>query len=103
MPDCVPFRLYVGDNIAEIVAVMIGEMQRRGVQASGTAEAGTFSIPLPIGGTIAGSYSIAGKSLAVSIAQRPDAVSCGTIESKLQDFILDAKAELKNRRRASGG
>ena len=99
MPDCTPFRLYIGDNIVEVVAIMLGEMQQRGVQATGTPEAGTFSIPLPIGGTIAGSYSIAGKSLAVSIGRRPETVSCGTIESKLQDYILDAKAELKNRRR----
>lgn len=98
MPDCVPFRLHVGDNILEVVAVMRSEMQRRGAQASGTAEAGTFSIPTPVG-TIAGSYSIAGKSLAVSITQRPEAVSCGTIESKLQDFILDAGTELKSRDR----
>jgi hypothetical protein len=100
MPDCVPFRLYIGEAIHEVVAVMRSEMQSRGAQASGTAEAGTFTIPTPVG-TIAGSYSVAGKSLAVTIAQRPEAVSCGTIESKLQDFILDAKAELKNKNRPS--
>jgi hypothetical protein len=98
MPDCVPFQLYIGEAIREVAAVMQSEMQRHGAQASGTAEAGTFTIPTPVG-TIAGSYSIVGKSLAVTVAQRPEAVSCGTIESKLQDFILDAKAELKNRNR----
>ncbi len=98
MPDCVPFRLYVGDNVQTVVSVMVGEMQRRGIQVAGAGDSGSFSIPLPIGGTISGSYSIVGKSLAVTVTQRPEGVSCGTIESKLQDLILDAKAELKNRK-----
>lgn len=101
MPDCVPFRLYVGDSVQALASIMITEMQRLGFQASGTPDSGAFAIPLPMGGTITGSYTIAGKSLAVTITQRPDAVSCGTIESKLQDLILDAKAELKNRGKAS--
>ena len=96
MPDCAPFRIYVGDNIHSVLSVLILEMQRRGFQASGTVESGTFAIPLPIGGTVSGSFAISGKSLAVSVIQRPDVVTCGMIESKLQDLILDAKAELQN-------
>lgn len=98
MIDNVPFRLAVGDNVRDVVVVMIGEMQRRGIQVSETSGTGTFSIPVPNSGVIAGSFAIAGNSLVVTIAQRPEAVSDGMIESKLQDFILDAKAELKNRR-----
>lgn len=99
MSDCGPFRIYVGENIQEVVSVLILEMQRRGFQVSGTVESGAFSIPLPIGGTVSGSFALSGKSLAVSVTQRPDVVTCGTIESKLQDLILDAKAELQNRNR----
>ena len=97
MPNCVPFRLYIGDNINDVVAIMNTEMQRRGFTASSTGQGGSFSIPLPIGGTISGSYEVVGKSITVSISQRPFVVSCGMIESKLQDLILDAKAELKTR------
>ncbi len=98
MVDNTPFRLTVGDNVRDVVAIMIGEMQRRRIQVSGTSDTGNFSIPIPGGSVIAGSFAVAGSSLVVSIAQRPGAVSVGMIESKLQDFILDAKAELKNRR-----
>lgn len=98
MIDNTPFRLAVGDNIRDVVAIMIGEMQRRGIQVSGTSDTGNFSIPVPGGNVLAGSFAVAGNSLVVAIAQRPEAVSVGMIESKLQDFILDAKAELKNRR-----
>ncbi|MEI8383168.1 MAG: hypothetical protein WCJ09_23820 [Planctomycetota bacterium] len=97
MIENVSFRLAVGDNVRDVVVIMIGEMQRRGIQVSEISGTGTFSIPVP-NGVIAGSFAIAGNSLVVSIAQRPEAVSDGMIESKLQDFILDAKAELKNRR-----
>lgn len=102
MPDCVPFRLYVGDTIQDVLSIMVGEMQRRGFQVSAAHDAGTFSIPLPVGGIICGSYTIAGKSLAISVTQRPEILSCGTIESKLQDLILDARAELKNRNPSAG-
>jgi len=95
MSDCVPFRLYVGDSVAAVVADLYHELQRQGGSASLIGDAGSFVIPLPIGGSIQGNFTIDGKSVKVSIASRPSAVSCGSIESKLQDFILDAKARLK--------
>lgn len=94
MPDCVPFSLYVGEQVEAIVAELRGELVRQGGSASG----GTLSIALPIGGSISGSYQIEGKSIRVSIQNRPSFVTCGTIESKLQDLILDAKVRLKNRK-----
>lgn len=96
VPDCAPFRIYVGDLRPQLIPVMLREMSARGAQVSGDETAGSFSIPLPIGGSIRGRFEMQGKSIAVQIDQRPAAVSCGTIESKLQDFILDAKAILKN-------
>lgn len=96
MPDCAPFRIYVGDLRPQLIPIMLREMASRGAHVSGNDTAGAFSIPLPIGGIIRGRFEVQGKSIAVQIDQRPAAVSCGTIESKLQDFILDAKAILKN-------
>lgn len=82
---------------ATVVRVPFDGMRQRGVMVTETEQAGTFAWPLPIGGTINGSVANTGQSLAITITQRPMFVSCGTPESKLQDFILDAKAELKNR------
>lgn len=98
MPDCVPFLLYVGDQIEAIVADLRSEVVRHGGSTSGELPAGVLSIALPMGGSLSGSYRIEGKSIRVSINSRPAFVSCGTIESKLQDLILDAKARLKNRK-----
>jgi hypothetical protein len=99
MADCAPCRLYVGDQIAEVVSVMVEEMARRGVQVAGGVEGGTFSIAIPTIGSIRGKFQLSGKSLAVEIQSRPADVGCGAIESKIQDFILDAKAVVKNRQR----
>lgn len=98
MPDCVPFLLYIGDQVEAIVTDLRSEVVRHGGSVSGEVAAGMLNIALPIGGSISGSYRIEGKSIRVSIQNRPAFVSCGTIESKLQDLVLDAKARLKNRR-----
>ncbi|MBI1349239.1 hypothetical protein GC163_23465 [bacterium] len=98
MPDCVPFRLYVGEQVAAVIPILLNGLRHRGGTVTWTDQAGTFSLSLPIGGAITGSFAITGKSLTITITQRPMLVSCGTLESKLQDFILDAKAELKNHR-----
>ena len=96
MPDCSPFQLYVGESLEALTPLLLAEMRRRGATVSGTGDSGAFTIPLPIGGSIRGTYRVAGKSLAVEIKSRPTMVSCGMIESKLQDFILDTKAIMKS-------
>lgn len=97
MPDCTPFKIYVGENATAIVAELREQLKRWGAAVSGTDESGTFSAAIPGGGSLSGSYRTSGKSLEINITARPDALTCGTIESKMQDFILDAKAALKNR------
>lgn len=102
MPDCAPCRLYVGEHLAEVVSVMIEEMARRGVQVAVTADGGSFSIAIPAIGSIRGKFQVSGQSLLVEIQSRPSDVGCGTIESKIQDLILDAKAVVKNRKKKPG-
>lgn len=94
MPDCAPFRLYVGDQIAEVIRVVRSEMKQHGVSSTGTDQSGSFSIPVP-GGVIRAGYVVDGKSLEVTVRSRPESLTCGTIESKMQDAILDAKNVLK--------
>lgn len=97
MADCIPFRLYVGDRIADVVPLLMDELRQKGASVSGTAAAGNLVVNLPVGGSIRGSWKIDGKSLAIEIPQRPSIVSCGQIESKLMDAVLDAKNVLKQR------
>jgi hypothetical protein len=89
----------VGAQVAEVISVMVEEKVQRGVQVAGSAEGGTFSISIPAIGAVRGTFNVAGQSLAIEILGRPSSVGCGTIEPKIQDFILDAKAVVKNRRK----
>lgn len=94
MADCAPFTLYIGDNIDGVVAVLRTELQQVGGRVSGDASSGSVSITVP-GGVVRGRYSVTGKSITVTISSRPAIVSCGMIESKMQDITLDAKAQLR--------
>lgn len=97
MPDGAPFQLYVGNQLEWIVPLLLDEMASRGVDLTGNPQDGRFNIPLPVGGAIRGRYRLIGRSVAVRINSRPAAISCGTIKSRLQDFVLDVRARLKNR------
>lgn len=97
MADDAPIKIYVGENISGIVAELLQQLRQRGASASGTSQAGTFAATVPGAGMISGSYAVAGTSLEISLHNRPENISWGTIEAKLQDFILDAKAAAKNR------
>lgn len=99
MADCAPSRLFVGDRIADIVPLLMEELRANGASVSGAAGSGKLSISTPVG-PIEGSWTIDGKSLVIEVTQRPSAVSCGRIESKLQDAILDAKNVLRQREKA---
>lgn len=72
------------------------ELRANGALMSGSASYGQLSIRTPVG-SIKGVWKIDRESLAIEITQRPAAVSCGQIESKLQDAILDAKNVLRQR------
>jgi len=95
MSDCAPFRLYLGDRVADVVRVVRSEMKRKGISPTGTDEAGTFSIPVP-GGVVRATYKVDGKSFVITVQSRPSSLSCGAIESKMHDAMLDAKAALRN-------
>ncbi len=91
MQDCLPFNVFIGDSAAAVLTYLRAELARRGGSATGDASGGDFAIPLPIGGSILGSYVAKGSSVAITISHRPAVVSCGMIEAKVHDIILDAK------------
>jgi len=97
MADDAPIKMFVGENISGIVMELLQQLRQRGASASGTNQAGSFSATVPGAGMISGSYAAAGQSLEISLHNRPENISWSTIEAKLQDFVLDAKAVAKNR------
>ena len=53
---------------------------------NGDATAGTFSVPTPLG-TVAGSYTIDGQKLTITISSRPILLGCGAICNYIKDHI----------------
>lgn len=97
MKDCLPFRIYVGERIDEVVELLKVELQRRKVSVNARDGSGDFLFSISAAGQLSGSYQVDGKSLAIEIHQRPGLVSCGTIEAKMHDIVLDAKTMLPKR------
>lgn len=97
MGDCTTFRLFVGEQLPDLMPLLIAEIQKHGGTCTGTQQAGSISISVPLGGTIAGAFQISGRSLVIEIHSRPGFITCGTIESKLQDLILDVKLSMRRK------
>lgn len=95
MSNCPAFRVYLGDKAADLMPLLRGEMHRKGATISGSDTAGTFHISTPVG-AIAAKYELSGKSVLVTVTSKPMVVSCGQIQDKLTDGVLDAKATLKS-------
>lgn len=97
MGDCTAFRLFVGEQLPDLMPVLLAEIQKHGGTCSGTLQNGSISISVPLGGVISGAFQTSERTLIIEIHSRPGFISCGTIESKLQDLILDAKLLLRRK------
>lgn len=53
----------------------------------GDAKSGSFSVPVPVFGTVAGNYSISGQTCKICITQKSFFLACGTIESFIKANI----------------
>jgi phage-related protein len=54
---------------------------------TGNDKSGSFSVPVPVFGTVAGTYSISGQTISICITQKSFFLSCATIEKFLKDNI----------------
>lgn len=53
----------------------------------GDARSGSFSVPVPIFGTVAGNYSISGQTCKICITQKSFFLACSVIESFVKSQI----------------
>ena len=69
---------------------VLGEIRSQVAQAGGSFvgsnEAGTFSIPTPVG-IFRGTYEVIGVSLVIDVSEKPFFVPCGAIETKLAELV----------------
>ena len=74
----------------DLVAKMKKAIEDAGGIFSGNTQNGSFSVPTPLG-KIAGTYTISGQTIHITITDKPFFVSCSTIEDKIKEYIGQAE------------
>jgi len=95
MPGCSPFSIRIGERIHEVFSVLTDGIESNGGSVAGDAAAGTFSIPLPIGGSISGDYEVDGESVRLKVSKKPMIVPCGRIEDEVRKLVRQAKESVE--------
>ena len=85
MAEC-NFSIEFQGTAEEIVNKVRAQIQRQGGTFNGDASSGSFSVKV-IGSTIAGSYTITGSQINITITDKPFFLSCGQIESFLRSQL----------------
>lgn len=87
MASCNPFDVEFSGSAQELfnkVAVLI---HQHGGTISGGPSGGSFSVPVPVFGVVAGTFSVSGQDCTVHITQRSFFLACGIIESFVRGNI----------------
>jgi hypothetical protein len=85
MADC-NFSIGFTGSAAGMVAKVQSQIERQGGSFNGNDGAGSFNVKV-LGSTIAGSYTIAGSQINVSITDKPFFLGCSQIESFLKSQV----------------
>lgn len=82
-PFSVPFSGAAGD-LYDAVRQMVESSHGT---ISGDGVGGTFTVPLPVGGEVRGSYAVSGQAVTVTVTSKPWLLPCSAIESYLRSHI----------------
>jgi hypothetical protein len=85
MAACSFDRAFTG-SATDLVARARKGIEGAGGTLTGDATGGTFRIATPVG-SVEGSFAVHGSSVHFDITRKPFLVSCGTIESKVDEFL----------------
>ena len=85
MADC-NFSIGFSAPAEEIISKVRGQIERQGGTFNGDASSGSFSVKV-LGSNIAGSYTVTGSQINITITDKPFFVSCSQIESFLKSQL----------------
>lgn len=85
MADC-NFSIGFTGSAADMVAKVQSQIEKQGGSFNGDDSSGSFSVKV-LGSTIAGSYTITGSEINVTITDKPFFVGCSQIEGFLKSQI----------------
>lgn len=87
MASCPPFSVNFSGTSQDLLAKVTLLITSHGGQISGSSTGGVFSVPVPVFGSVEGSYQIQGQVLTITITKRSFFLACGTIESFVRNHI----------------
>ncbi len=87
MASCDPFSIDFSGSAPELFNKISSLIHQHGGSISGDSSGGTFSVPIPVFGTVAGTYSVSGQTCTIHITQRSFFLPCTTIESFIRENI----------------
>ncbi len=87
MSKCSPMNFNFTCSAATLVNTAQKEVTSHSGTFNGNTSNGSFSVPVPVFGTLAGNYSISGQTLTVTITQESFFLPCSTIQSAIQNAV----------------
>jgi|GEM_PF-1901729 len=87
MASCDPFDVQFSGSAKDLFKQISALIQEQGGTISGGASGGAFSVPVPIFGTVAGNYSVAGQTATIHITRKSFFLPCATIENFIRSNV----------------
>ncbi|MEJ2043452.1 MAG: hypothetical protein P8X74_02795 [Reinekea sp.] len=87
MASCSPFKIDFSGNAQELFNKISTLMHQHEGTVSGGPSGGAFTVPIPVFGKVAGTFSISGQTCTIHVTQRSFFLPCGTIESAIKSHI----------------
>jgi hypothetical protein len=87
MASCNPFGVNFSGSAQDLFNKISILIHQHGGAISGGPSGGVFSVPVPVFGTVAGTFSISGQTCTIHVTQRSLFLACGVIESFIKSNI----------------
>lgn len=81
MSSCSPFSVGFSGSAQELFNKLSTLIHQHGGTIAGGPSGGTFSVPVPMFGTVAGTFSVSGQTIEIHVTQRSFFLLCSLIES----------------------
>lgn len=92
MASCDPFDVVFSGSAQNLFNKISALIHQHGGTVSGGPSGGEFSVPVPVFGTVAGIFSVAGQTCTIHVTQRSFFLPCSTIESFVRSNIPTVQA-----------
>jgi len=87
MASCSPFDVDFSGSAQDLFDKISKLIHQHSGSIAGGPTGGSFSVPVPVFGTVAGTFSVSGKTCSIHVTDRSFFLPCGTIESFVKSHI----------------